>query len=155
MQIRDVLLNNIGDVVELRKLVPVVVLKHALGTHQLVTVSTKVFYLALLVHVAVHPRVVGDFSVCRLSGHDHILRPNRAHFNFGSLGILLRANKLLVVKQLQGLQYFDVRLNLLDGAVLLASSTLSSVGVGKQSHVDAVFAVSVAAVTQDQGNARA
>lgn len=53
----------------------IVILEHALGTDQLVTVSAEELDLSFLVHVAVDSRVVGYLCMRRFGWHYYVLRP--------------------------------------------------------------------------------
>jgi len=65
VEIVNILLYNVGHVLQLRKLVAIVVRKHALRTHDRVAKLAEVFYLFVRVLVAVH------FSFRRLQGSVH------------------------------------------------------------------------------------
>jgi hypothetical protein len=83
------LLDNVRDIVQLSKLMPVMIFEHAFGTNELMAVSAEVLNLTLLMHVTVDARVVSYFCVCRLGWHDHVLRSDRAELHPVTFHLLL------------------------------------------------------------------
>lgn len=64
LQVTDVLLYDLGHLLKLRKLVSVVVLKHALGADKLVADAAEVLNLLVLVLKAKDTRHVSHFRLC-------------------------------------------------------------------------------------------
>jgi len=77
LEVPNILLDNVSDLLELSKLVPVMILEHALGADKLMANTAKILDLFVLVLEAEDTGHIGHLRLCRFGGSHNNLGFNR------------------------------------------------------------------------------